>query len=427
MARALNDRALRALRPAAAGTRYEVRDGMTPGLIVRVTDKGAKTFALVARYPGSSNPTRRAIGEYGAIGLAEARTQARDWLALIARGIDPRVELERERLAERRKMADSFEAVAERFFARKLKIQRRGHVVERIIKRELVPAWGRRPIADISHRDVREIIEGVVDRGAATYAHNVLDAANAVFNFAAAQDMVEHNPCRLLKRVDLLGRKKHRQRVLNDVELRAVWRASGRLGYPFGALYRLLLLTGCRLDEAASARWQEFDVAAKLWTIPAARFKSDAEHIVPLTDDALAVLEALPRFRQGGHLFSTSFGQSPVNGFSKAKTRLDRHMLRTLRAIARTRGLDFKRVKLEHFVNHDIRRTVRTQLSACRVQDHVAEMVIGHGRKGIARVYDQHRYIPEMREALELWAARLRSIVSPTPDNVVPLKTRAAP
>jgi integrase len=114
-----------------------------------------------------------------------------------------------------------------------------------------------------------------------------------------------------------------------------------------------------------------------------------------------------------------------VNGFSKAKGRLDIRMVRILKALARARNDDPKAVKLEHFVNHDLRRTCRTRLSAIKVQDHVAEMVIGHGRKGIARVYDQHRYVPEMREALELWAARLRSIVGPTPANVVPLKTRA--
>ena len=412
MNKALNDRTLKALKSAKAGERYEVRDAMTPGLVVRVTDKGTKTFALVARYPGSSNPTRRALGEYGAIGLAEARTKARCWLLLIERGIDPKIEAERDRLTEQRKMADSFEAVAERFFARKLKTQRRGHVVERIVRNELLPAWGSRPVADISHRDVREVVERVVDRGAATYAHNVLDAANGVLNFAAAQDLVEHNPCRLLKRVDLIGRKRHRQRVLSDIELRALWRASGRLGYPFGPMYRLLLLTGCRLDEAAGTQWGEFDLAAKLWTIPAARFKSDAEHIVPLSDDAIAVLDTLPRFKMGNYLFSSTFGKTPINGFSKAKERLDARMLRTLRALARTRGDDPQNVTIDNFVIHDLRRTCRTRLSALKVQDHVAEMVIGHGRKGIARVYDQHRYISEMREALDKWAVSLRAIVA---------------
>ena len=422
--RLLNDRTLKALKPAKAGQRYEVGDATTPGLIVQVTDKGTKTFALVARYPGSTHPTRRALGEYGAIGLADARAKARDWHALIEKGINPQSEAERERLAEQRKQADTFAAIAEKFFARKLKAQRRGHVVERIVRKELLPSWGGRSVADIGHRDVRELVERVVDRGADTYAHNVLDAANAVLNFAAAQDVIEANPCRLLKRADIIGRKKHRERVLSDVELRALWRASGRLGYPFGPLYRLLLLTGCRLDEVAGARWREFDLTNKVWTIPAERFKSDATHTVPLSDAAIAVLETLPRFQRGDHLFSTTFGVSHVNGFSKAKDRLDRRMLRTLKALGR--GDAAKEVELKHFVNHDLRRTCRTRLAALKVQDHVAEMVIGHGRRGVARIYDQHKYISEMRDALDRWAALLRSIVEPPPPNVVLLTgTRA--
>jgi integrase len=422
-----NDRGLRTLKPAKPGQRYEVYDAMMPGLVVRVTERGTRTFALVARFPGSSNPTRRALGEYGAIGLAEARTRARDWIALLERGVDPQRETERQRLVEQRKQADSFLAIAEKFFATKLKAQRRGYAVERVIRKELLPPWGKRPVADISHRDVRHVIESVIERGAETYAHNVLDAAHAVFNFALGRDVIEHNPCKRLSRRALIGNKRHRERTLTDVELRSLWRASGRLGYPFGPLYRLLLLTGARLEEVAGARWCEFDLDNKLWSIPAERFKSGTEHAVPLSDAARTVLEGLPRFRTGDFLFSATSGASPVNGLGKAKTRLDSRMLRTLRALARQRGEDNPHnVKLDHFVNHDIRRTVRTRLSALKVQDHIAEMVIGHGRKGLARIYDQHRYIDEKREALSLWAARLRSIVEPPPANVVPLaKARA--
>jgi integrase len=262
----------------------------------------------------------------------------------------------------------------------------------------------------------------VVDRGASRYAHNVFDAANAVLNFAAAQDMIEANPARLLKRSAVIGPKKHRQRVLGDTELRAFWRASGRLDYPYGPFFRLLLLTGARLDELAGARWREFDLERKTWTIPAERFKSDAEHMIPLTDDALAVLATLPRFNRGDYLFSASFGKAPVSGFSKAKQRLDRHMLDELREIAGQRGDDPKAVALAGFVNHDLRRTVRTRLSALKVPDHIAEAVIGHGRKGIARVYDMHGFADEKREALTKWAMLLRRIVEPPPENVVKIR-----
>jgi hypothetical protein len=155
--RVLNDRGLKALKPAKPGQRYEVGDAQMAGLVIRVTDKGTKTFALVARYPGYKNPTRRELGKYGAIGLAEAREKARGWLALLEKGIDPAIEAERERLAEQRKQADTFAVVAETFFARKLKTQRRGFVVERIVRNELLPSWGARPITDITHRDIANL------------------------------------------------------------------------------------------------------------------------------------------------------------------------------------------------------------------------------------------------------------------------------
>src|SRR5262245_23383716 len=101
--RTLNDRIIKALKPAKAGQRHETWDALVPGLGVRVTDTGAKSFVLATRYPGSTNPARRSLGAYGELTLEQARTKARQWLALVQRGIDPGEEQERKRLAEQRK------------------------------------------------------------------------------------------------------------------------------------------------------------------------------------------------------------------------------------------------------------------------------------------------------------------------------------
>ena len=204
--RALNDRTIKALKPAKAGQRDEIADAGMPGMVLRVTDKGTKTFALVARYPGSDNPTRRALGEYPALGLAEARDKARRWLALIDKGIDPKIEAERERVAELRKNADTFAAVAEKLVARKLKAQRRGMSSNASSARNCCPSG--RP-ADHGYfpsgRPRPRRARGRPRRP--SFAHNVLDAVNAVFNFAAAQDMIEANPARLLQRSAIIGLK----------------------------------------------------------------------------------------------------------------------------------------------------------------------------------------------------------------------------
>lgn len=232
---------------------------------------------------------------------------------------------------------------------------------------------------------------------------------------------LEHSPCDRLKPKNLIGKRDPRDRTLTDDELRAFWRATARVGYPYGPLFRMLLLTGQRKTEVSDALWPEFNIDGALWTVPPQRFKSDAEHRVPLTNDVLALLRTLPRFKAGEHLFSTTFGKKPVDGFSKAKERLDKVMLEELRKMAAEHGDDAEKVKLPPFVLHDLRRTMRTRLSALRVPDTVAEMVIGHGRKGLQRVYDQHKFIDEMREALAAWASRLRDIVEPPPANVVKL------
>ena len=132
--------------------------------------------------------------------------------------------------------------------------------------------------------------------------------------------------------------------------------------------------------------------------------------MVPLTDSAVSIVNELPTFTKGDYLFSTSFGESPVAGGQKAKERLDDLMAEELGE------------KLKPFVIHDLRRTVRTRLASLKIPDTIAEMVIGHGKKGLARVYDQHAYLDEMRDALEQWASRLRDIVEPPPANVVKMK-----
>ena len=177
----------------------------------------------------------------------------------------------------------------------------------------------------------------------------------------------------------------------------------------------LLGMHGHGIAEVAEARWSEFDLTKKLWTIPADRMKAAADHVVPLSNDALHILKSLPRFESGDYLFSTTFGKKPVNGFSKAKTLFDKAILKALQKN------DFN-AALSGFVIHDLRRTVRTALSAIpNISDLVRELVIGHTRPGLHKVYDQYAYLDEKRFALDAWAARLRAIVGPAPPNVVSL------
>jgi integrase len=420
----LTETYIRSLKAASAGRRYAVADVLVPGLKVRVTDRGSKSFILWRRYGGAPNPAARALGEVGTLTLAAAREKARTWIEMIKLGRDPR-DVERiRREAENDRKQITFGAVMEEYLTRHVAGKRKAKDVEREMRKELLSRWSDKPLASITRKDVTLLVDEIKDRGAPYQAHNVLGHVTTMFNWAIERGIygVDTSPCDRIKPARLIGPKVPRHRVLSDVEIVAFWRAAGRLGCPNGPLFRMLLLTGQRKSEVAEARWHEFDLSNRLWTVPPERFKSGSTHVVPLTNDVSTLLEELPRWIGGTFLFSTTAGRKPVNGFSKAKQQLDGRMLRTLRAMARKRGEDPRSVRLEPFVLHDLRRTMRTRLSSLRVADAVAEMVIGHGRKGIQRVYDQHTYLPEMREALDAWAARLRVLVEPPLPNVLTLR-----
>jgi integrase len=387
----------------------------------------------MGRFPGSPHFTRRTLGSYGELTLAEARDKARKWLALIERGIDPQQEQEQERRAAERARQNSFAAVAEDFIREKLPSERKGREVERDIRREFIPAWGKLPITQITPRDIRDLIKAKAQT-AKPQARNLLGYAKRLFDWAVDQDSygLEISPAAALKPSKVVGEKVSGDRILSDAELFALWRAAMRMPYPVGPVYRMLMLTALRLNEVADAHRSEFELAAKTWVIPKERMKGKngkaRAFAVPLTDEMLAILEKLPRYKRGDFLFSTTFGASPVWMSSKAKARIDVRMLRTLRALARQRGEDPARVTLPPWINHDIRRSVRSQLSRLKVTEEAREAVLAHVRPGIKGTYDLHDYFDEKREALEMWGAQLRSIVAPPPasDNVTPMQWRKA-
>jgi integrase len=441
---------------------YVVWDAAQIGLGIKVTPRGKRIWVEQLRYPGFRCQSTRTLGHYPAMSLSEARAKAGRWYAWVKADIDPEVaETEEQakadaaRRAETLKKAHTFASVAERYISEHLNGQRRGKVTGREIRSDLIEAWGERAISDITPADVKTLIH-IIKARAPYQARNSFGHTRTLFRWAVHHDLIEASPIASLEPRWVLDGVKisPRQRALSDEEIAAFWRATGELGYPYGFLFRILLLTGCRLNEVARAQWSEFhpelrrvireakrgarsvDWAtvpekSKSWTIPAARFKSDVAHLVPLSDDVCALLESLPRFPGGDFLFTTTDGEKPVNGLSKSKSRLDERMLGTLRGIASLRGDDPAQIKLAGWVLHDLRRVVRSHLSALNVEDHVAEMCLGHGRRGLQRVYDQHRYEPQIRQALEGWAARLRGIVSPPSpppparvENVVPMPPR---
>jgi integrase len=341
-----------------------------------------KSFVLVTRF-NSKHPTRRTLGAVGKISLDDARDKARDWYRELSKGVDPK----RARSNDLR-----FSTVRDQFYQH-IAHHRQANTVKCIINREL-KSWSHRPLSSITKRDVIAAVEDIIGRGTPCAAHHLLAHMRRLFNYACARDHIEHSPCDRVKASVLIGPRVVRQRVLNDNEMRALWRVSALTPYPYGPLWQLILVTGVRRSEAVGARWCEFDLKQRLWTIPPERFKSNAAHFVPLPPLAMHIVAGLPQRERDDLLFSMKPKGNRLQGLPKAKRRLDEAM----------------QIEVP-FMIHDLRRTVRTRLSALRVPDHIAEMIIGHGRKGIARVYDQHRYQQEMREALDAWSDKLSTLV----------------
>jgi integrase len=195
-----------------------------------------------------------------------------------------------------------------------------------------------------------------------------------------------------------------RHRVLNDDEIGHVWAACDLVGPPFGGFVQLLLLTACRRGELAGLRWSEIDPDRQLLTVPAQRYKTNRELAVPLSRLAQQVLAGVPRGAGGDYVFSLSCGRRPLVSIARLKEAFEAQLANHCRA---------QGVPAFEFTLHDLRRTVRTGLSELKVPPHVAEAVLGHVITGVQRHYDRWSYLPEKRQALDAWAAKVERLIAP--------------
>jgi integrase len=413
--RKFTDKFIKSLKPAPSGKRVEHFDLAVPSFGIRITDRGKRSWILYLRWPGSRTPARRKIGKFPDMPLKDARDKGWQWLRLVQLGIDPGEQERAEKARKKLEKETTFQSVAEAWFAEIKKTQRKAAEVESDVRREFIAPWGARPITSITEEDIAEVI---VAKAAETpaQARNLLGYAKRLFRWAVGRRAygIKHSPATLLRAIDLVGRKQNRERFLSHDELREVWTAAEETEYPYGPALRALILTGKRKSEVGDAVWSEFDLDDRLWTIPAKRMKQKKPHVVPLSDDMMVLLASLPRFKQGSFLFSTTFGVRPANGYSKAKERLDELI---------GDKIDIGEDGENKWVIHDLRRTVRTELSAIpSIPIEVREAMMAHAKRGMDAVYNHYDYLMEKRHGFQLWASRLRTILQPsTGGNVIEL------
>lgn len=412
--KALTTKAIENLKPNPA-KRLELPDPALTGLYLVVQPGGAKSWAL--RYRHAGKPKKLTLGRWPVMGLAEARQAATDAAQRVERGEDPAGEKAATKAARRDPAFvdhSLFRHAVETFLRRHASRNRRADDVAAMFRREVMEPWGDRKLQDITKRDCVHLLDAIVDRGSPITANRLRAHLNTFFTWARSRDEIAANP---LEGVKPPAPEKPRDRVLTADELRLLWSACDGLGYSFGPIYRLLLLTGQRLREVAEMTWPE--VKGDLWSLPAARSKNGDEHFIPLSPEVLAIMETLLH-SGAGYVFTTN-GKMPVSGFTRAKQRLDRAMFE---ALNKGRSDDAEPMQIPAFTIHDLRRTAASGMAALRFPPHIVEAVLNHKsgtRRGVAGVYNRHDYQEEKRAALNAWARYVMQLVEGKAENVVPI------
>jgi integrase len=397
------------------------------GFGLKITAGGLKAFVL--RYTVDGRQRLKVIGDWPAWTLDAARAEANDLLRGISKGSDP---LEAKR---RRREEPTVAELAGDWLNRHASGLASEKAIRGYINNDLLPELGHMKVSDVRRRDVIDVIEAKAEKTPRAAAQ-VLLYARRLFDFATDRDHIPANPLAGLKPSSITVKGKRdplranvRGRILDTDEIRAFW--SGVEGQGFHRLtalcLKLVLVTGQRPGEVAGMRAEEIN--GRWWTIPAARRgKTDTAHTVYLTDTALDIIAAakaeVDRLtpRRGTEWQGYVFEARPGSHITNAA--LCRAVDRQHEALGAKDCPQWGR-----WTPHDLRRTMRTGLSAARIRPDIAELTIGHTKRGIVAVYDRHSFDAERQGAWEAWDARLSRIVAgQDPDavagNVVRLEAR---
>ncbi|WP_353390832.1 site-specific integrase [Brucella sp. NBRC 14130] len=381
--------------------RTDYHDTLVQGLTLRVAPTGTKTWNLLYTRDSDSTKQRVKLGRYPAIDLESARGKALKAMSGVSEGEDP---AEQKRARRGAMTVEELGALyIEKYAQRNKKTWKQD---EQLLKADVYPEIGRMKAEAVKKRDILDIVEAKAEAGKGAQSNNLLAVIRKMFNWAVDGDYLEASPASGIKP---RAKPVRRDRVLSGEEVKAILKAlpDAALSPHTVSIIQLLFLTGQRSGEVCGIKRSEVDLDGKKWTIPGSRTKNGNTHVVPLSEQALAILSkavaAADKDEEDPALFSRV--DNPIES----------------NAIAQAVRLKLQ-VTGERWTPHDIRRTVATGMSNLGVMPHIVEACLNHisgFRSGVAGVYNRATYEPEKREALEKWADSLSGTLNePTVNKI---------
>jgi integrase len=384
-------------RSRPADRPYLIWDTKQAGLALAVHPTGARSYKVI--YSRSGRARWLTLGDVRAIGLADVRVMAQEIMLAVAKGGDPAA----DRRAERNR--GTFTEVAERYVEEHAKKHNKSwKQADALVRRFLLPKWGKLPAHSITRADVRALIGRI---SAPVVANQTLAAASAVFSWAIKQEIMTTNPCRAVDRNPTTSR----ERILAESEIATYWKAFDGAGLVPSSALKMILLTGQRPGEVAHMRW--VDIKDGWWELPGSPTadgwpgtKNGATHRIWLPKPALAIIEELfiipdennEKPGRPGFVFANERGGA-VRKLDKAMPKLE---------------------GAERATPHDLRRTHGSTVTALGFGRDAMNRIQNHREGGIASVYDRHGYAEENKRIMETVAARIVGLAEGAPaDNVV--------
>jgi integrase len=378
-------------------------DDAVPCFGVRVREGGSRTF--VFQYKIGAKSRKMTLGQVGIIGLGRARAAAKELYSRKALGHDPAG----EKAVRRVQAADTLDELVRRYL-----VVKRGELRPRSyaeVARHLevyAKPLHRLPLTSIDRTIVKDRLDQVAKDSGAVTANRMRASLSAMFVWSMTEGLADKNPVISTRKRE----EKSRDRVLSDAELKVIWKSVEDDHY--GAIIKLLMLTGQRANEIAGLRWSEIDFDRGVVLLPAERTKNGRAHQVPMSGTVVEILEKEAKARDEDRDLVFGYGEGPFSGWSKSKETLDAKIGDQIAV---------------HWVPHDLRRTCATRMADLGVQPYAIEAVLNHvsgHRAGVAGIYNRSLYAKEKAEALTLWADHIAAVLAGRKSKVVQLKQPVA-